>query len=165
MISKTWVIALSVALATLALISRQGYAQDLEVQLELAASRGDVTKVEQLLDTGLNPNGRQGRPPLCSAAFDASQKTLDVMEILLEKGADPNRQDDMGYTSLMRLAMQPPHRNGVVEEMIRLLLKNGADVNVRSKDGKTALQLAFEYHAPKTVVDLLTEAQKRSRSK
>ncbi len=162
MISRAWGMVLLVALAALVPTPQQGHAQDMEVQLWMAAGAGDMTKVEKLLDAGVNPNCGQGRP-LSSAAFGASQKTLEVMELLLEKGADPNLPDDMGRTPLMKLAMQPPYGKGVVEEMIRLLLKTGADVNIRSKDGKTALQLAFEYHAPKPVVDLLTQAQKRSR--
>lgn len=169
MISKAWGMVLLVTLAMLALTLGQGFAQsDLEYQLARAACDGDVTKVEQLLDGGVNPNCGQDfaiGTPLSCAAFHHSQKNLEVMELLLEKGADPNLQTKDGWTPLMKLAVTVPDRKGVVEEMIRILLKAGADVNIRGKEGKTALQLALQYRAPKPVIDLLTQAQKRSRSK
>lgn len=169
MISRAWVMVVLATLATLVLTLGQGYAQsDVEYQLARAAGDGNITKVEQLLDAGVNPNCGQNfgiGTPLCAAAFHHSQKHLEVMELLLEKGADPNLQTKDGWTPLMKLAIAPPTGKGEVVEMIRLLLKAGADVNIRGKDGKTALQLALQFHAPKPVVDLLTQAQKRRPSK
>jgi uncharacterized protein len=64
----------------------------------------------------------------------------DVLEILLQKGADVNDAvtsgDAAGYTCLMMAA-----RNNA-PDLVRFLVKHGADINAKAKDGSTALSLA-----------------------
>jgi ankyrin repeat protein len=65
---------------------------------------------------------------------------LSVVYTLLDKGVNVNEASTSGraegYTCLMMAARnkQP--------ELVRLLVKNGADVNLKAKDGKSALSLA-----------------------
>ena len=51
-----------------------------------------------------------------------------------------NGRDNQGWTPLMKAATSEIR----LENTVKLLLYNGADVNARSNDGKTALTLAKE---------------------
>jgi ankyrin repeat protein len=61
-----------------------------------------------------------------------------VVKLLLDKGADSSIQDSQRMTPLHAAA-----QNGDAE-MIRILLFGGADLNITSNNGKTALDLAME---------------------
>jgi hypothetical protein len=63
----------------------------------------------------------------------------DLAEILLSAGANPNAKNAIGQTALHVLM-----KNGLVghKAMISLLLKNGADPDLRDNSGRTPFQLA-----------------------
>jgi ankyrin repeat domain-containing protein 50 len=79
-------------------------------------------------------------PETCSTwkpLFQASHMGLvSVVQLLLDKGADPNARDFEGATALYRAVF-----TGEVE-VVRLLLKNGADANIEDNNSWTALQRA-----------------------
>ena len=58
--------------------------------------------------------------------------------MLLDKGAEPNKADIWGRTSLHYAAMYDK------KEMAKLLLDHGADGNKADEDGKTPLSHAIE---------------------
>ena len=68
--------------------------------------------------------------------------TLELAEILLSKGVDIDETrtsgGSQGFTNLM---MAVDSNN---EEVVRFLIKNGANVNAKTKDGDTALSLAVK---------------------
>jgi len=79
------------------------------------------------------PATTEGNTPLILAGFYASPPI--AVELLLEKGADPNAANRSGVTALIRA------RDGY--EKARLLIAAGAKVGVRTADlGKHALILA-----------------------
>ncbi len=103
-----------------------------------AASNGNAAMVEKLLAAGANPNkaALQGEPPLLAAARAGS---LEAVKALLAKGADANATEAYrGQTALMwAVGGHEPHA-----DVAKLLLEGGADANVRSKGGFTALLFA-----------------------
>ena len=74
---------------------------------------------------------------------------FDVMQILLEVGADVNAVGRNGKTSLMFVAERGRHKS------VDLLLKSGANPNYKNKSGETARSLGKKY--PK-VLKLLNAA-------
>jgi ankyrin repeat protein len=65
-----------------------------------------------------------------------STRPIDVARELIKRGANVNAQTQHGVTPLMIAAA----RN--VTPMIGLLVQANADVALKSKEGKTALQIA-----------------------
>ena len=73
------------------------------------------------------------------------------MQLLLEHGADANALDDEGSTPLHRSLYVPEEVTILIKpslEVICLLLKHGANIDVENSKGKTAFQIASEkgYH-------------------
>lgn len=106
-----------------------------------------------LLENGANINDKEVRDtidqiPLIVAA-DGGCK--DIVEMLLEAGADIEHRNDQGETALISAA-QNGHK-----EIVQMLLDAGANVNQENADGETALDLAIKLRHKKDLVDLLLE--------
>jgi ankyrin repeat protein len=83
------------------------------------------------------------RPPHDSYAWGpaAGVASIDVTRVLLEHGASPNWQDEAGNTPIhrviaSRMVLDPA-------KFIQLLLDFGADVSLRNRKGRTALDEAM----------------------
>lgn len=77
----------------------------------------------------------------CVAPVHAAAAVCDreTMQLLLERGADPNKKQQMDYTALHGAASR-----GDVE-IAKLLLAHGADRNARGTDGMTPADVARKY--------------------
>ncbi len=88
--------------------------------------------------------------PLHSATYFGN---LEVVQKLIEYGADINAEDRDGWTVLHWASSGSFFKDGSV---LRLLLELGADVNARTKKGSTPLHKA-SYYGALEVVSLLLE--------
>jgi ankyrin repeat protein len=104
------------------------FSQDLP---SLVTSNNIDAVKKTLSKSNCNSVDEEGDPLLMNAALYAS---VDMVELLLKKGAKPNATNRDGETALM-WALQDI-------EKTKLLLKNGADVNKASASGNTALLIA-----------------------
>ena len=115
------------------------YAEDGFQPLGLASYFGHLELAKYLIKAGapINSPSRNGlkAAPIQSATAAGHDQ---VVNMLLQVGADPNVREQGGYTPLHAAA-----QNGD-EEMIRTLIYGGADLTLKSDDGKTALDLATE---------------------
>jgi ankyrin repeat protein len=97
----------------------------------------DTVKV--LLDSGADVN-TQARNAMkvrpIHAASAAGQ--IEVVRLLIERGADVNARQQSGFTPLHEAAL-----TGKLE-FARLFLDHGADINAKNDDGKTSLSIATE---------------------
>ncbi|MCI5157089.1 MAG: ankyrin repeat domain-containing protein, partial [Candidatus Electrothrix sp. AUS1_2] len=93
---------------------------------------------------------KDGETPLMKAAN--SKNGVEITKLLLEYGADPNKQSNAGVTAIMRAASNS--NNGV--EITKLLLEHGAEPNKQSNTGVTAMMKAA-YSANPKVMKLLWE--------
>ena len=113
----------------------------------VAAQMGHTNPITHMAQAGANLEVRdvRGNTPLMLAC---GGRHLGAVDELLERGANPNCRDLQGRTPLMLLAVHGE------DEMIRILLKNKADVTLVDHAMKTALAYAKDYRR-KAVIGLL----------
>jgi hypothetical protein len=138
-----------VALLVLAVASVVCFADQNE-DLVLAAQRGDVEQVKQLLAAGADINFKDpdilGHTPLTIASAWGRTETV---KLLLDRGASANQQTGDGTSALQCAATTTEL------EMVRLLLDRGADVNHRNKYGQTPLISATCHECKAEIAQLL----------
>ncbi len=150
---------------------------DGQFPLHIAAEKGRVIMVRALLkhdaridgpnssgDTALDLAILNGRTQVAElllergAALDASALLIkaatkgvtdrDTVRFLVERGADTERVDAAGDTPLLIAIRQDNHR------LVAHLVNHGADVNARTANGRSALQLAKDLQLPELVTRL-----------
>ncbi len=144
----SWVIFNTVA-------NLQSYAKQQELRLAEAVVTNNVVAVKKLLRQGVNPNVRlvgQALEPLIFLVFEKIWFTLprkkigdrpnlsynitakeQCLSLLLEYGGDPNVRDSLGRTVLEIAILW------CLPNIVKLLLLNGADPNLRNCDRLTPL--------------------------
>lgn len=117
----------------------------LQGMLSMAASNGEVARVQQLLSgpaksfIDINAPDAEGTPPVIYAACFGHQ---DVVSSLLTNGALVDKQDRNQWTALM-WAMTNKHK-----AITKLLLDHGASPDIKSSSGRTA----FDFVAPNSEI-------------
>lgn len=110
-------------------ISEENLAERVEI--------GDEESVDNFLKIGYSADSKnsKGVPLVCIAARNGHRK---ILEMLVDRGADVNvLSQDRGNSPLMEVAVRGD------ESGVRKLLQHGADPNLVSKSGQTALMLAI----------------------
>ncbi|XP_031632850.1 serine protease persephone-like [Contarinia nasturtii] len=107
------------------------------IEIHNAAQRGDVNKVKELIQNGVNVNNKNsdGWTPLITASFFGKN---DVINVLIRNGANINDKSNYGYTGL-HVAVQQNK-----EETVDFLLKHGSDINTINNDDWTPLISAVD---------------------
>jgi len=102
----------------------------------LSAARGRTDMVRLLLNSGAKVNDEAKGLGTTALMFASNFGYVEMIDELLDRGADPNTAQADGATAVM-LAAQAGQ-----SEAVDRLVRRGADVNKRHKDGRTALMLA-----------------------
>jgi ankyrin repeat protein len=102
-----------------------------------AAGDGDAAQVSRLLDAGIDANARtsNGSYALNNAAVEVR---VDVVRLLLDRGADPNVQNGQGDTPLTCVIKYAGRHPATV----KLLVDAGTDLTLKDAKGNTALDYA-----------------------
>ena len=110
------------------------------------ARAGDLTAVGSALDAGANVNARDadGITALMHAARGEQPNIADpaptdhpeVIELLIQRGADVNAKTDSGFVALFWAARYGHARAA------KVLIDHGADINSKDRDGMSALRWA-----------------------
>jgi uncharacterized protein len=122
-----------------------------ETPLMAAARSGSVPAVRLLLARGVDVNAAEKFQQTTALMWAAGEGHIDVVDLLLEAGAEPNRQAHVtsltqrhnadhptgGFTALMLAA-----RSGN-EALARRLIARGANVNLKNGDAASAAMIAI----------------------
>ena len=109
--------------------------------LSIAAHNDSEEGVTLILENGYPINRTTGPPNSLYAQIHKSAEidSIDMVQFLLEKGADVNQVDGALNTPLHRAVSK--HRSAMAE----FLIEKGAHVNARNKERETPLHLAAYY--------------------
>jgi len=126
-----------------------------EKSLEAEVSHRNYDRVLQLLEKGENPDKcRNSYTPLMHACTGADG--YEIAKLLIEYGADVNAKyqgysdgKDKGYTPLIYAAGDGG------ENLLMLLIENGAEINYQAEDGVNALMRACHYGNSSIVILLV----------
>ena len=127
--------------------------------LASAAAGEDETEARRLVASGADPNGTltDGATPLYVAAHSRS---VPMVRILLDLGADPNRPVPAWESRTPLIAAAEKG----TPEIVHLLMSRGGDPHRRGRDGKSALDVA-KNRGDERIVRALTGAPSRSRER
>ena len=131
--------------------------------LTIASAYGHYATVQTLLNGGADVNlARKGddMTPLILAVSHShfppvvhpGARHKEIVQALLEAGADVNAKDTYGETALLEAVV-----SWRSHDFVKALLEAGADVNAMDNDDKTALMLADE-NGHSEIVELLKQA-------
>jgi len=109
-----------------------------ETPLHVAAKKGDMNKVKELLSQGANPNiaDAAGWYPLHDVAVSGKEEAVDIMSLLISHGAIVDVFSGDGITPLHDAIMYGS------KEQVAALVRAGADTELADKSGKTVADLA-----------------------
>ena len=127
---------------------------------------GRLMEVKQLLESGVDPNGRNsvGERPIMIAACN---NDLDALDLLLQFGAEVNRAYEQGWTALheaVDCSIDSTIQGGGSPgdeplESILWLVAHGADLNAKTERGETPLDIARSYRSIRVEQALGSAAQ------
>ena len=116
----------------------------------------DIEEARQALDNGADPNayfmsigGMQITVLLMAAAYSASPGCLELIQMVLEHGANANAIDGKGFTALMYAAQYNS------SDLAALLIAHGADVNAADNEGATPLSFAVDHNSSNVAKELI----------
>jgi ankyrin repeat protein len=110
-----------------------------------AALADDITVMRLLLEKGADPNIATfaGTTPLMAAAgvnwmtgqtfTESKESSMEAVQLCLDKGGDVNAKNSMGVTAVIGAA------NRGADEILEFLVKKGARLDVKDKEGRTPL--------------------------
>jgi ankyrin repeat protein len=104
-------------------------------ELIRAAAAGNMEAARAALDRGAKPDASSGAATALSEA--ALQGRKDIVELLLDRGADIDHADDQnGQTPLVSAVA------GLEPDIARMLIERGANVNKAAREGDSPLAVA-----------------------
>ncbi|OQB68781.1 MAG: Phosphocholine transferase AnkX [Spirochaetes bacterium ADurb.Bin133] len=124
--------------------------EELNILLENAIKTRDIDAINGLLKTDVDVNNTSGSSwgytPLCYAVY---LKNIDIARLLIESGANVNKISINGETPL-KIACSA-YKLPPIDDMVKLLLDNGADLNIYDKGKDGPLHCAAMYNQPEAV--------------
>ncbi|MBN1974174.1 MAG: ankyrin repeat domain-containing protein [Sedimentisphaerales bacterium] len=117
--------------------------------LHKAALAGDLAEVKRLIAEGADVNKLESNSTALHIAVSNNRK--DIAELLLEKSANIDIQDETGRTALY-IAVQ---NNNI--DLVKILLSAKADINIGNNRGQTPIDIAVRQNR-KEILDLFSRS-------
>ncbi|XP_054646156.1 KN motif and ankyrin repeat domain-containing protein 3 isoform X1 [Dunckerocampus dactyliophorus] len=118
--------------------NKAGYTAIMLAALSTVKEEDDMSVVKKLFSKG-NVNAKASQACQTALMLAVSHGRQEMVEALLECGADVNVQDDEGSTALMCAS-----EHGRAEIVTLLLEQPGCDISIVDNDGSNALSIALE---------------------
>jgi ankyrin repeat protein len=128
------------------MLEKYGLPKDARSFFSTQVKNGNLKMMKLLLEKGLEFDDSFFTVELYNTCFSGH---VDVIEYLLQRGANINAQLGESKNSALMNAAESGH-----EEAVRTLLIHGAELSLRNSHGETALDLANKY-GHKAVVEIL----------
>ena len=124
--------------------------------LHIAVKKGRLAIVVYLLSQGANSEAscQMKRTPLIWAA---RENHTEILQYLLERGADVHKVDKKGKTALHHAVSKQNSASLRLTECIDALVDHGIDVDAKDAEMETALHLALPRADPATVEHLISK--------
>ena len=116
----------------------------------------DFEKADALLESGHNIDEEFNN--ITALIQYSSLGNLDIVNLLLDYGANPNFQTKQGFTALI-FAVQE-----MQVEVVKTLVKRGADITIKGYQGLTALDIATTTKPNKIIEDILKSNKRNSNT-
>ena len=113
-----------------------------------AVHDGARAMVEMLLDAGADVHATHDRGyTVFMSAVSCMERSIDVIDLLVERGADPLQKSELGYTALHAAIDVNGEANAEesVREVFRYLVDAGVDMEARNHQGQTPLIRALSF--------------------
>lgn len=141
--TRTLFLLVTIVVAVLLAVPMSPMAASVD-DLILAVWGFDTAKATALIEGGVDVNGKDANgncPLLLACSYKDNEQ---MIELLLDKGADPNVFGPNGETPLGLAAKYSL-------QAVRMLIEKGADVNAKHEKGLTALEWARNFEQPEIV--------------
>ena len=111
----------------------------------------NISEIKELIDMGADVNAKSGNGQVTALIKASVNGYKEIVEVLIQNGADVNAKDIDNRTALMRAS----YNN--YNEIVELLLQNGADVNVKDIDSRTTALMEASLRGNKEVMEVLIQ--------
>lgn len=109
--------------------------------LQIAVEGNQPKSIEFLITHGCNVNERSLPSGSTILHLAVGSNSLECARILLKYGANPNLMNSLGWSPLSSMIESESHWNHKSRiELMQLLIENGADLELKNKEGLTVLQ-------------------------
>lgn len=109
--------------------------EDAEALMSMVAVQ-DLNGLKELIDGGADINSQSEMQGMTALIMACTYSFTDIAKYLISEGADVNIQDTMYGTSALFGAAYSS------KELVEILLANGADIHIRSKEETTAFTMS-----------------------
>ncbi len=155
----TFLLVLNITLLNLSAADKKQDGANLDEALIDAIHNDDLSKVRTLLNKGANPNAKgalieraaipgikraeasKSYTALMCATYHTGGKSLEIMRVLINKGASINEKIVSDRTAIMYTGIDKDDGT----KKAKLLIEHGADIHAKRTDDYTALMYAAEY--------------------
>lgn len=105
-------------------------------------SKPSVKIIQALIGKGVDVNSQSGWDHITPLMLAVNGRDIEIVKLLIKAKADINAQTGWRKMSALMDAIEAPHIDKQKEEMVKLLIDAGANVNAKDIHGESVLRIA-----------------------